>query len=273
MSIVVLKRKMKAMKCGVSCGKDGFSLNGATRLNSSSLVGASQHGRRRNYTPMKGAVARAHGGHCCGNYKKNIITARRPCTVDNIVKPSTVSNRGMLANRLRCCTYGSYPGYVVKNLEQMDYERYLQNKTGVSGSAVPAQLDSGIKSCISGSCPTKTHHYVKNVDTMDQSTYIKTTYLKNSCVLSVPTGESNVTLNDSAVITSGPTVFIVGGTYTFHFAAGDIYSIHGILMSNTDTYFTMTMPSIPTLELVGSGGSGTMLYTIFDTGAYIGAEC
>ena len=276
MSIAILKRKSNLKQKGVSKGPNGFSLNGYRRLNSSSLVGATLHARRRNYTPMKGAAIRANGSHCCGNYDKNVIVANKLSTVDNIVKPSVVSTKGMLSNKLRACTYGSYPGYVVKNMDQLDYERYLQNKTGNVGSCVSMQLDSGIKTC-NDDCPSstnKTHHYVKDVATKNQGDYLKADYLKNKCVLSIPTGESNVYLNSYGVITSGPSVFITGGLYTFHFTIGDIVSISGTSVSNKNSY-TLKMPSLTTYcgsqsNLLIVGSNNTKSYTIFNTG---GSNC
>lgn len=273
MSIAILKRKSNLKQKGVSKGPNGFSLNGYRRLNSSSLVGASLHARRRNYTPMKGAAIRANGSHCCGNYDKNVISANKLSTVDNIVKPSVVSTKGMLSNKLRACTYGSYPGYVVKNMDQLDYERYLQNKTGSVGSCVSMQLDAGIKQCYDN-CPTNTHHYVKDVATKNQGDYLKADYLKNKCVLSIPTGESNVYLNSYGVITSGPSVFVTGGSYTFHFTIGDVVSISGASVISKSSY-TLKMPSLTPYcgsqsNLVIVGSNNTKSYTIFNTG---GSSC
>ena len=274
MSIAILKKKSNTKKRGVSKGEHGFSLNGYRRLNSSSLVGASLNARRRTYTPMKGSAIRGNGSNCCGNYGKNAIPANKLCTIDQIVKPSVVSTKGMISNRLRNCV--SYPGYVVKNNDRLDYERYLQNKTGVVGSCVSMQLDAGIKECDKNVCNSftnKTHHYVKDDVTKNQGDYLKTDYLKNKCVLTIPTGKNAILLNSNGQVTNGVNVFITGGSYTFYFNIGTIKTILGKSVINRSSY-TLVMPSLSTycnsnsdLEIVGINGTKT--YTVFNTGAHV----
>ena len=145
MSIIVLKKKSNIKSSTLSKGNNGFSLNGYRRLNSSSRVGGNLNARRRVYTPMKGSSFRANGGNCCKDYGSKAINANTPYTLSNNVKVSTKNNKGMISDKLRCCIYGSFPNNVVKNLEAIDYERYLQNKTGEAGSCISPQLDAGLK--------------------------------------------------------------------------------------------------------------------------------
>ena len=271
MSIIVLKKKSNIKSSTLSKGNNGFSLNGYRRLNSSSRVGGNLNARRRVYTPMKGSSFRANGGSCCKNYGSKAINANTPYTLSNNVKVSTKNNKGMISDKLRCCIYGSFPNNVVKNLEAIDYERYLQNKTGEAGSCVNPQVDAGVKTY--ENCPSKVpQHYVKDFKTQDQSLYLKTHYLNNNCVLNnTYVRNPNVYLDSSGNITSGVKVFITGGIYTFYFEKDKIKSIHLNNIPNTLESFTLKMPAAYNFIVTGVDGMNT--YTIFNKGPYKGITC
>ena len=84
----------------------------------------------------------------------------------------------MLSDKLRCCLYGPFPSNIVKNLEPLDYERYLQNKTGNSGSCISSQKDSGIKNCYNCNVSQKNVNYSKEIGSLDYSIYLKTLFKK-----------------------------------------------------------------------------------------------
>ena len=283
MSLATMKKKSRTLRGGVSQGKNGFSLYGTTRLHSGSAVGADSFNRSTIGTRFKGAVPRGHGGSN-GKYTQKVATSGRCCTVSNTVQPSTVSTRGMLDRRLRCCTYGVYPNQTVKQQSTMDYGRYIKAKTSAAGGNVMQKQDSGIKTttCATGdkgSCGnkltlSKRMNYTKDVGPMDHNTYIQTKYLKNKCMqgCSIPIVNSTVLVNSSGVITSpamsATNPFIVGGTYTFYFTAGNISLIHNIPIDNTSISATITISNTDNVIIEPSSiNQVETYYPIFNTGA------
>jgi hypothetical protein len=96
MSIVILKRKSDAMYKNMSVGSTtGFSLNGTHR--NQGYVGQTMLSRSLPRTPMKGNVAKGHGG-CCGKYPQNGIIQSAVTSLNDpsIVKPSVQTTSGML---------------------------------------------------------------------------------------------------------------------------------------------------------------------------------
>ena len=100
MSIVALKRKTDAKYKNVSANEiNGFSLNGTKRLQG--YIGQTSLSRHTSFTPMKGTVAKGHGG-CCGKYDygRTVKSATMINVEDNkIVKGSVLNTSGMLAER------------------------------------------------------------------------------------------------------------------------------------------------------------------------------
>jgi hypothetical protein len=93
---------------------NGFSINGGHRnigyVAKSSVFSS-------NFTPYKGAYAKGNGG-CCGNYYNinHIIPSRVVDTLGNqfaYIKPSVLSNYGMLDKKYRWIYYGVYPNNIV----------------------------------------------------------------------------------------------------------------------------------------------------------------
>lgn len=102
MSIVALKRKTEAKYKNVSANQlNGFSLNGTKRLQG--YIGQTSLSRHTSFTPMKGTVAKGHGG-CCGtyNYGRTVRSATSLCLDDDSVKGSVLNTNGMLAERHNC---------------------------------------------------------------------------------------------------------------------------------------------------------------------------
>lgn len=100
MSIATLKRKTEAKYNNMSVGSNGFSLNGTHR--SQGWVGQSMLSRSLPRTPMKGNTPKGNGG-CCGTYNKAsgiIQSAVTSLNNNNILKNTTLTNKGMLEERL-----------------------------------------------------------------------------------------------------------------------------------------------------------------------------
>ena len=96
MSIVTLKRKTQVQYNNMSVNsKTGFSLNGTHR--SQGYIGQTMLSRSLPRTPMKGNVAKGHGG-CCGKYPKYGIIQSAVTSLNDtsIVKSSVQTTYGML---------------------------------------------------------------------------------------------------------------------------------------------------------------------------------
>jgi len=100
MSIATLKRKTAAKYNNMSVGLDAFSLNGAYR--NQGFVGQTSLSRSLPHTPMKGPVARGHGG-CCGKYRNGPIIQSAVTSLNNntVVKPTVLTNSGLISTKYR----------------------------------------------------------------------------------------------------------------------------------------------------------------------------
>jgi hypothetical protein len=101
MSLVTLKKKVKAQYRNSSVNKRQFSLNGTLR--NQGYVGQTSLSRHLIGTPMKGNVIKGHGG-CCGTYLvKPVIPPSSTRTLNNssIVKPSVMNTSGMINTQYR----------------------------------------------------------------------------------------------------------------------------------------------------------------------------
>jgi len=100
MSIATLKRKTAAKYNNVSVNVPQFSLNGGYR--NQGWVGQTSLSRSLPSTPMRGAVARGHGG-CCGTYRVTPIveSAVRSTNDPNVIKPSSINTLGLLSTKYR----------------------------------------------------------------------------------------------------------------------------------------------------------------------------
>lgn len=100
MSISTLKKKTQAKYNNMSVGQSQFSLNGTRR--SQGWVGQSMLSRSLPKTPMQGLTPKGHGG-CCGSYDRShgiIQSAVSSLNNNNIIKPSVISNKGMLEEKI-----------------------------------------------------------------------------------------------------------------------------------------------------------------------------
>jgi hypothetical protein len=103
MSIATLKRKTAAEYNNMSVGQKAFSINGTHR--SQGYVGQSVISRSLPRTLFNGNVPRGHGG-CCGTYPlAHVVQSAVKSTNNiNVVKPSVLSNDGMIATKYRWIT-------------------------------------------------------------------------------------------------------------------------------------------------------------------------
>lgn len=101
MSLATLKRKTAVKYNNMSVNRpNGFSLNGSTR--NQGYIGQTSLSRSLANTPMRGSVARGHGG-CCGDYiNASIVQSGVKCQNDSsVIKKSVLSTKGMLANKYK----------------------------------------------------------------------------------------------------------------------------------------------------------------------------
>jgi|TARA_Y100000992_G_scaffold94559_1_gene60849 hypothetical protein len=102
MSLATLKKKSGTKYSKTMAEpKNGFSLQGKRRNFGS--PGTTNLARSVTRTPYRGTLPVGHGG-CCGGYDKQIAKSGDCCVSQTLVKPSTLSTKGMLAKRLLCCT-------------------------------------------------------------------------------------------------------------------------------------------------------------------------
>jgi|Laugrespbdmm15dd_1035085.scaffolds.fasta_scaffold00198_7 hypothetical protein len=100
MSIATLKKKTAAKYNNMSVNVPQFSINGGHR--SQGWVGQTTLSRSLPKTPMVGDTPRGSGG-CCGTYNIATIVQSAVTSTNNpeVIKPSVLSNDGMLATKYR----------------------------------------------------------------------------------------------------------------------------------------------------------------------------
>ena len=100
MSIATLKRKTNTQYNNMSVNQKQFSLNGTHR--SQGWVGQTMLSRSLPRTIFKGNVAKGWGG-CCGSYLKRPIIQSAVLSTNNpnVVKPSVLSNTGLISTKYR----------------------------------------------------------------------------------------------------------------------------------------------------------------------------
>jgi len=98
-------------------GPVGFSINGGNR--NIGYVGQSMR-MSKNGTPFTGQFARGHGGHL-GKYNKEYKMYNSPHVKASVmgkqfmyIKPSVLSNKGMLSKKYKWVKGGQYPNYWVQ---------------------------------------------------------------------------------------------------------------------------------------------------------------
>ena len=118
-------------------GPEGFSINGGHRN-----VGAvgTPMAFSKNKTPFRGIHACGNGGHCGTYYNRPLLNVNLavivPGTQYEYIKPSVLSNRGMLSKKYRWAYNGKYPNYWVKQIyatgplsDNASQGVYLHNKS------------------------------------------------------------------------------------------------------------------------------------------------
>lgn len=129
MSIATLKKKSQTQYRNMSVGQHGFSLNGTHR--SQGYIGQTSLSRSLPRTLAKGNTFRGHGG-CCGTYPvyPAILSAVKSTENISVVKPSTLSNKGMLDTKYRWIRRPQpFSSVGAKQVDQTDYLKYLKRKT------------------------------------------------------------------------------------------------------------------------------------------------
>lgn len=110
MSIVTLKRTTQAKYNNNSVGYKNFSINGVYRLQG--YVGQDSRSRNLIKTPYGGATIPNSGNNprggsaCCGKYPNSIVYPSGINYFENntIIKPSSLSTRGLIATKYRWIT-------------------------------------------------------------------------------------------------------------------------------------------------------------------------
>lgn len=123
MSIVTMKRKTWSQK-NLSGHGAGFSLNGSSRN-----IGFRDYQMSRTGTPFKGVFPVGHGGGAY--FSSDAVLNVRDRTCDTMIKPSTVSTKGMLETKYKWIHGGQYPNYWVKDSQPLNstQAQYITNKS------------------------------------------------------------------------------------------------------------------------------------------------
>ena len=189
MSLSVLKKKAetkysKISSSSTSKGQSVFSLNNPRRIYSKS-----GRGRVQSQTPMKGSAYRGHGSKGTKIFAKNPVISQYvnddPHTIDNSnggnTSISVKNHNGSIATRFKWLKRG-YPYFVTKKIGQISYEE-RNNVINAQHAAVSMGQDNFKKTCVDKSgCRTVSYNYVKNVNILDQSEYLKTIFLAKNCL-------------------------------------------------------------------------------------------
>ncbi len=119
MSLATLKKK-SGTKYSKNMGEpvNGFSLQGKLRI--FGTPGNTNLAKSVTRTPFKGPLPVGHGG-CCGGYDQHVSKSGHCCIPQTMVKPSTLSSKGMLTKRRMCCNP------TVKSLTPLDQNRQIIN--------------------------------------------------------------------------------------------------------------------------------------------------
>jgi hypothetical protein len=132
MSIVTLKRKSQVKYRNNSVNtSEGFSLNGTHR--NQGYIGQTSLSRSFPSTPMKGNVAKGHGG-CCGKYPQGHIIQSAVNSVEDptVLKTSSLNTRGLIDTKYRWIRrplpFTSVDKFHRVNT-QGDYIYYIEQKT------------------------------------------------------------------------------------------------------------------------------------------------
>ena len=121
MSLATLKKKANT-KYSKNIGEpgNGFSLQGKLRI-----YGTSHNtnlARSVTRTPFKGNFPVGHGG-LYGQYDQRVAKSGRCCIPQTMVKPSTLSTKGMLDKRYLCCDTTTDD-----TLYHKDQSKYIEHK-------------------------------------------------------------------------------------------------------------------------------------------------
>tara|TARA_Y100000389_G_scaffold114666_1_gene111809 strand:- start:2091 stop:2735 length:645 start_codon:yes stop_codon:yes gene_type:complete len=182
MSLVVLKRKSQTKYSKISSKKGDFSINNPRRVESHS-------NKYQTQTPMKGNVPRGHGS-CCGHYPV-VIHKSQYNNYDPHVREfvgnktntgiSVKNNSSSISTRNKWMK-STYPNYVVKNMNAVEYSEYLNSLNGETETSVQESVGTvcnGITHCKKN----VSKNIVKKTKIMDYSEYIKSkSFLDKNCL-------------------------------------------------------------------------------------------
>lgn len=160
MSIATLKKKTQTQYRNMSVGQPGFSLNGTYR--SQGYIGQTSLSRSLPRTLSKGNTIRGHGG-CCGTYPiyPAILSAVNSTEDNKVVKPSTLSNKGMLDTKYRWIRRPQpFSSVGMKQVDQSDYLKYLKQKNIQEN--ISTSEDSLCKHIVTNDCNISKCNYVSS---------------------------------------------------------------------------------------------------------------
>jgi hypothetical protein len=177
MSISTLKKKTQAKYNNMSVGQNQFSLNGAHR--SQGWVGQSMLSRSLPRTPMQGQTPKGHGG-CCGTYNKSqgIIQSAVSSLNDNdVIKPSVISNKGMLEEKLTpyrnyLMPYPYVSSIPAKHITCTTVKTTDSNQGAIGvytenlGATVNKKVDSCVKNQLYSGCSNYNAYYRRKICTI-----------------------------------------------------------------------------------------------------------
>lgn len=167
----------------VNYGSTGFSINGGRR--NVGYVGQSM-AMSKNGTPYKGAYPRGHGKpFIVTKQTQPVMNAQRAEVLGDqykYIKPSVLSNWGMLRKKYRWAYNGKYPNVIVQSnygnsnlADNTSQGVYLQKKSAANVCVVetnhPELYEGNVKMCttVDGKCIQNHSGYTKNVHNVQTS--------------------------------------------------------------------------------------------------------
>ena len=189
MSLSVLKRKSQTTYSKISSSRTTrnqaiFSLNNPRRVYSKS-----GRGRVQSQTPMKGVAYKGHGTKGTNTYSRNIVKSQYtnddPHVIDNSnggnTSISVKNHTGSIQTRFKWMKRG-YPYFITKDTSPLSYAD--RNKViAAQHAATSMGQENYKKTCTDqNNCTNVYYNYVKNVEILDQSEYLKTKFLAKNCL-------------------------------------------------------------------------------------------
>lgn len=171
MSITTLKKKTNAKYNNSSVGQKQFSINGTTR--SQGWIGQTSLSRSFPMTPMKGNVARGHGG-CCGTYYQapNVISGITCLNDNTIVKPSVLGTRQHWIQNTVKSTHNPQSSYIT-HLEKVTLAEISNNNIeNKKSNVIPKTVSNLMKTSYIRFANSTSCNVTKQFNTKSQKEYL-----------------------------------------------------------------------------------------------------